>query len=122
MKYLQDKTQMTMLVTWLIEIYLNQLGELKEQQLESSPRYQTLQKEFQTFLKQTRVKVRKFETSLYCKQNYACKVGYFDITHKHSCPPRMSPLENIIKCKHLFLSCARIKIILLYCELSLINM
>ena len=49
---------MTMLVTWLIEIYLNQLGELKEQQLESSPRYQMLQKEFQTFLKQTRVKVR----------------------------------------------------------------
>ena len=50
---------MTMLVTWLIEIYLNQLGELKEQQLESSPRYQTLQKEFQTFLKQTRVKVSR---------------------------------------------------------------
>lgn len=53
----QDKTQMTMLITWLIEIYLNQLGELKEQQLESSPRFRTLQEEFQTFLKQTRTKV-----------------------------------------------------------------
>lgn len=52
----QDKTQMTMLVTWLIEIYLNQLGELKEQQLESSPRYQKLQMEFQSFLKLTRIK------------------------------------------------------------------
>ncbi|XP_060604108.1 vacuolar protein sorting-associated protein 18 homolog isoform X2 [Ruditapes philippinarum] len=52
----QDKTQMTMLVTWLIEIYLNQLGELKEQQLESSPTFKKLQEEFQTFLKQTRTK------------------------------------------------------------------
>lgn len=52
----QDKTQMTMLVTWLIEIYLNQLGELKEQQLEASGRFKKLQEEFQTFLKQTRVK------------------------------------------------------------------
>ncbi|WAR03107.1 VPS18-like protein, partial [Mya arenaria] len=51
----QDKTQMTMLVTWLIEIYLNQLGQLKEQQLESSPRFRQLQQEFQGFLKQTRV-------------------------------------------------------------------
>ena len=41
-----------------------------------------------------------------------------DITHKHSCPPRK---ENILKCKHLFISCVRIKIILLYGELSLIN-
>ncbi|KAL4225031.1 Vacuolar protein sorting-associated protein 18 like protein [Mactra antiquata] len=52
----QDKTQMTMLVTWLIELYLNQLGELKEQQLEASPRFKLIQEEFQTFLKQTRVK------------------------------------------------------------------
>ncbi|XP_052234264.1 vacuolar protein sorting-associated protein 18 homolog [Dreissena polymorpha] len=52
----QDKTQMTMLVTWLIEIYLNQLGELKEQQVKPSQRYRDVQQEFQVFLKQTRVK------------------------------------------------------------------
>ncbi|KAH3888458.1 hypothetical protein DPMN_012493 [Dreissena polymorpha] len=48
---------MTMLVTWLIEIYLNQLGELKEQQVKPSQRYRDVQQEFQVFLKQTRVKV-----------------------------------------------------------------
>ncbi|KAK3612565.1 hypothetical protein CHS0354_024553 [Potamilus streckersoni] len=52
----QDKTKMTMLVTWLIEIYLNQLGELKEQNLDSSSRFKSLQQEFQTFLKQTKIK------------------------------------------------------------------
>ena len=31
----------------------------------------------------------------------------------------MSPLENILKCKHLFISRVRIEIILLYGELSL---
>ena len=48
---------MTMLVTWLIEIYLNQLGELKEQQKDGSAVFKGLQREFQTFLTQTRVKV-----------------------------------------------------------------
>jgi len=52
---------MTMLVTWLVEIYLNQLGELKERQMEASPRCRQLQEEFQTFLKQTRVKVCSME-------------------------------------------------------------
>ena len=42
-------------------------------------------------------------------------------TGKRSCPPRMSPVENILKCKHVCISCVRIEIILLYGELSLIN-
>ena len=46
---------------------------------------------------------------------------FCDIAHKQSCPPRMSPLENILKCKHLFISHVRIEIISLYGELSLIN-
>ena len=32
-----------------------------------------------------------------------------------------SPLENILKCKHLFISRVRIEIILVYGELTLIN-
>ena len=46
---------------------------------------------------------------------------FYDATHKHLCVPRMSPLENIFKCKHLCISCVRIEIILLYGELSLIS-
>ena len=56
--YLQDKTQMTMIVTWLIEIYLNQLGQLKEEGQDMSSSYDALQEEFRKFLAQTRVKVR----------------------------------------------------------------
>jgi len=47
-----------MLVTWLIEIYLNQMGELKEQGQEQSQEYETLQENFRQFLHQPRVKVR----------------------------------------------------------------
>ncbi|XP_052823980.1 vacuolar protein sorting-associated protein 18 homolog [Octopus bimaculoides] len=52
----QDRTQMTMLVTWLTEIYLNQLGELKEQNDEKDSPYQNLQKEFCQFLNQSIIK------------------------------------------------------------------
>ncbi|XP_046364864.1 vacuolar protein sorting-associated protein 18 homolog isoform X1 [Haliotis rufescens] len=51
-----DKTQMTMLVTWLIELYLNQLGELKEQGMDDSEDYMRIQEQFRKFLGQTRVK------------------------------------------------------------------
>ena len=44
-----------------------------------------------------------------------------DVAHKHSCPLRMSPLENVLKCKHFLISRVRIKMILLDFELSLIN-
>ncbi|GAB1602836.1 vacuolar protein sorting-associated protein 18 homolog [Argonauta hians] len=52
----QDRTQMTMLVTWLTEIYLNQLGELKEQSDEKGSQYQIVQKEFCQFLNQSIIK------------------------------------------------------------------
>ncbi|KAK3096988.1 hypothetical protein FSP39_005437 [Pinctada imbricata] len=53
----QDKTQTTMLVTWLIEIYLNQLGEMKElDQGETQPEYTETQEEFRQFLANTRIK------------------------------------------------------------------
>ena len=46
-----------MLVTWLIEIYLNQLGELKEQGQDMSVKYDSLQEEFRKFLAHQRVQV-----------------------------------------------------------------
>ncbi|KAL5007275.1 hypothetical protein ScPMuIL_016081 [Solemya velum] len=52
----QDKTQLTMLVTWLIEIYLNQLGELKEEGDIRNQTYDETQEEFRTFLRQSKVK------------------------------------------------------------------
>ncbi|XP_015753539.1 PREDICTED: vacuolar protein sorting-associated protein 18 homolog [Acropora digitifera] len=50
----EDKTQMTMLVMWLIELYLNDLGSLKEEQVAS--KREDLQDEFRKFLAQTKVK------------------------------------------------------------------
>ena len=38
---------------------------------------------------------------------------FCDVAHKHSCLLRMSPLENILNCKHLFISRVGIEIILL---------
>ncbi|ESO97284.1 hypothetical protein LOTGIDRAFT_214111 [Lottia gigantea] len=52
----QDKTQMTMLVTWLIELYLNQLGELKEQNQDESEEFNEIQDDFRSFLGQLKVK------------------------------------------------------------------
>ena len=46
-----------MIITWLIAIYLNQLGELKEEGQDLSKQYDTLQEEFRTFLAKPRVKV-----------------------------------------------------------------
>lgn len=52
---LKDKTQMTMLIMWLIELYLNDLGGLKEEN--AKLKYESLQEEFRKFLAQTKVKV-----------------------------------------------------------------
>nr|XP_006811890.1 PREDICTED: vacuolar protein sorting-associated protein 18 homolog [Saccoglossus kowalevskii] len=48
-----EKTQMTMITTWLIELYLNQLGTYKDQGDSNS--YLILQEEFQKFLAHSRV-------------------------------------------------------------------
>ena len=55
--FIQDKTQMTMLVTWLIEIFLNQLGELKERIDLQPGKYDKLQEDFRLFLRQPSIKV-----------------------------------------------------------------
>lgn len=51
----QDKTQITMIVIWVLELFLNQLGELRDKKLENSLDYIELQKEFDSFLKEKMV-------------------------------------------------------------------
>lgn len=46
---------MTMLTMWLIELYLNDLGSLKESDAKS--KHEDLEEEFRKFLAQTKVKV-----------------------------------------------------------------
>lgn len=46
---------MTMLIMWLIELYLNDLGSLKES--DAKTKHEDLQEEFRKFLAQTKVKV-----------------------------------------------------------------
>lgn len=45
-----EKTQMSLLVTWLIELYLNHLGKLKEEQNEKE--YRKYEEIFRKFLAQ----------------------------------------------------------------------
>ena len=49
--------QTTMVVTWLIELYLNSLGKLKEQGQHKMDEYDQLQEEFRKFLNKQSVKV-----------------------------------------------------------------
>ena len=55
--FFQDQTQMTMILTWLIELYLNQIGELKDRGLEARRERDRVEEEFRKLLAQTRVKV-----------------------------------------------------------------
>ncbi|XP_047128733.1 vacuolar protein sorting-associated protein 18 homolog isoform X1 [Hydra vulgaris] len=50
-----DKTQLTMLVIWLFEIYLNQLGLLRDSG-EPSEAYDVIQDDFRKFFSQSRIK------------------------------------------------------------------
>ncbi|XP_055900557.1 vacuolar protein sorting-associated protein 18 homolog isoform X1 [Biomphalaria glabrata] len=54
----QDKAQMTMLVTWMIELFLNQLGELKEQGQDASAEFDNMQEEFRKFMN-SNIKVKE---------------------------------------------------------------
>lgn len=53
----QDKTQITMIVMWLLEIFLNELGILRTAGKQNTNEYRTLQQEFHRLLKEGRVKV-----------------------------------------------------------------
>ena len=54
---MQESTQQTMLTTWLIELYLNDLGTLKDDgDMEGHRR---LQRDFHTFLEQPSLRVSR---------------------------------------------------------------
>jgi hypothetical protein len=53
----QDKTQITMIVVWVIELFLNQLGTLRDEGKDGSAEYASLQKELDLFLTRPRVTV-----------------------------------------------------------------
>lgn len=63
----QDKTQITMIVIWIVEIYLTKLEEKRLQGLERSAKYDEIQKEFETFLALEEVSgcIRKNKTTVY---------------------------------------------------------
>ncbi|KAK6624157.1 hypothetical protein RUM44_011015 [Polyplax serrata] len=51
----EDKTQTTMVVVWLIELYLGQLGSLREKNRENTEEYAVIQREFDEFMAQPEV-------------------------------------------------------------------
>ncbi|KAG8181524.1 hypothetical protein JTE90_014254 [Oedothorax gibbosus] len=52
----QDKTQITMIVMWLLEIYLNELGVLRTAGRQSSQEFSNLQREFINLFRDPRIK------------------------------------------------------------------
>lgn len=63
----QDKTQITMIVVWVIEIYLTKLKEKRLQGLDQRPKYDEIQKEFEAFLALEEVSncIRTNKTTMY---------------------------------------------------------
>jgi hypothetical protein len=53
-----DLAKITALVLWLIEIYLNELGSLRDFGKQSTAEYRNLDEEFHHFMAQPLVKVR----------------------------------------------------------------
>lgn len=52
-----DLTKLTVLVMWLIEIYLNELGSLRDFGKQSTSEYNNLREQFLQFMSQPLVKV-----------------------------------------------------------------
>ena len=65
---------MTMLVMWLIELFLNQLGELRPQQ-DAKAAYDSLHDEFQKFLAQKSVKVGYISVYGWVEGRYVNQLG-----------------------------------------------
>jgi hypothetical protein len=58
---------MTMIVMWLIELYLNQLNQLKESADSTSSEHKKIQEEFRKFLANSSVKVHLFSDTIICQ-------------------------------------------------------
>ncbi|XP_020710242.2 vacuolar protein sorting-associated protein 18 homolog isoform X2 [Athalia rosae] len=65
----QDKTQETMIVIWVVELFMNQMGILRSDGTSQlhNPRYQELQKQFDSFLAIPKVEecIREHKSSIY---------------------------------------------------------
>lgn len=63
----QDKTQITMIVIWIVEVYLSKLEEIRLRGFEQSAKYDEIQKEFEVFLALEDVSscIRKNKTTVY---------------------------------------------------------
>lgn len=65
----QDKTQVTMIVVWVVELFMNQMGALRGAHVSQlhNPRYQELQKQFDSFLAIPKVEecIRTHKSSIY---------------------------------------------------------
>ncbi|XP_046628252.1 vacuolar protein sorting-associated protein 18 homolog isoform X1 [Neodiprion virginianus] len=65
----QDKTQVTMIVIWVVELFMNQMGALRGDHTSHlhNPRYQELQKQFDSFLAIPKVEecIRMHKSSIY---------------------------------------------------------
>ncbi|OXU27272.1 hypothetical protein TSAR_013576 [Trichomalopsis sarcophagae] len=65
----QDKTQITMIVIWVVELFMNQMGALRSSETSylQNPRYIELQKQFDSFLATNKVEecVRKNRSIIY---------------------------------------------------------
>ncbi|KAJ8923177.1 hypothetical protein NQ315_001731 [Exocentrus adspersus] len=63
----QDKTQITMIVLWVVELYLTKLEEKRLESLEQSASYADIQKEFETFIALEEVSecIRKNKGTIY---------------------------------------------------------
>lgn len=52
----QDRTQLTMIVSWIVELYLQQLGELRDSSQRNTAAYSDLSRKFRKFLEEDTVK------------------------------------------------------------------
>ena len=55
--FVQDKSQITMITMWLIELYLNELGELKDGGEEKKENFERVRDDLRKLLATSKVKV-----------------------------------------------------------------
>ncbi|XP_014607285.1 PREDICTED: vacuolar protein sorting-associated protein 18 homolog isoform X2 [Polistes canadensis] len=85
----QDKTQITMIVVWVIELFMNQMGEVrsKDNSYTHNPQYIALQKQFDSFLSMHKVEecIKKNRKIIYeLMSSHGDKENLMRLTIMHS--------------------------------------
>ncbi|XP_043488268.1 vacuolar protein sorting-associated protein 18 homolog isoform X2 [Polistes fuscatus] len=85
----QDKTQITMIVVWVIELFMNQMGEVrsKDSSYTHNPQYIALQKQFDSFLSMHKVEecIKKNRKIIYeLMSSHGDKENLMRLTIMHS--------------------------------------